>query len=88
MQGAEGKNATRGLVYLIMHLIEDPIKMWGKEELKYWLALDLCNGCGLRASRMLKLYDRFETMKTFWQVSPSELKEMSRALYYLCWITD
>jgi len=88
LQGAEGANATRGLVYLIMHLIEDPIKLWGNEELKYWLALDLCSGCGLRASRMINLYDRFETMKTFWHASASELKDMSRSPYYLGWITD
>ncbi len=71
-----------------MHLNEDPLKKWGDDELKYWIAIDLCTGCGFRAARLLQVYERFETMKTFWHASASELKEMGGYPYVLGWIDD
>jgi DNA processing protein len=69
-----------------MHLIEDPMKMWGDEELKYWLALDQCSGCGLRATKLISVFDRFETVSKLWTATPAELKEMGGWPYALGWI--
>ncbi len=71
-----------------MHLNEDPLKKWGDDELKYWIALDLCTGCGFRAARLLLVYERFETMKTFWHASASELRDMGGYPYVLGWIDE
>ncbi len=71
-----------------MHLNEDPLKKWGDDELKYWIAIDLCTGCGFRAARLLQVYERFDTMKTFWHATASELKEMGGYPYVLGWIDD
>ena len=71
-----------------MHLIEDPMKMWGDEELKYWLALDHVTGCGLRASRLIMIYDRFESMSKIWNATVAELRQWREWPYAIGWLTN